>query len=172
MTDFQSAQKLWAPWRMEFFRKPRESGCFLCRIDQEGPANDGDNLVVHRGKLGYLVMNRYPYSVGHMMAVPYRHVGTLGELSVEERQELLELACLAERLLAAVAQPQGFNVGINEGGAAGAGLKDHLHMHIVPRWDGDTNFMPVLGRVRIMPHALDQMHAALREALAGEDKQQ
>lgn len=161
MTDFQTAHQLWAPWRMEFIRGPKEEGCFLCRIIREGPSQDAENLVVCRGKTGLLLMNRYPYNGGHLMAAPYRHVGTLGTLSPEELAEMMELTRLGERLLDRVVHPQGFNMGINQGAAAGAGLKDHLHMHIVPRWEGDTNFMPVLGRVRVMPQALDEMHAAL-----------
>jgi ATP adenylyltransferase len=140
----------------------------MCRIIADGAAQDAENLVVHRGKHGLLLLNRYPYNGGHLMAAPYRHVAALGDLGPEERLELMDLTCLAERLLKAVTQPQGFNMGINQGAAAGAGLKHHLHMHIVPRWDGDTNFMPVLGRVRVIPQALEEMHAALVDALARE----
>ncbi len=168
MTDFQTAHQLWAPWRMEFIRGPKEEGCFLCRIIREGPAKDAENLVICRSGSGILLMNRYPYNGGHLMAAPLRHVGTLGELTAAETREMMELACLAERLLDRVVKPQGFNMGINQGAAAGAGLKDHLHMHVVPRWEGDTNFMPVLGRVRVMPQALDEMHAALAAELAKE----
>lgn len=168
MTDFQAAQQLWAPWRMEFIHAPKEAGCFLCRIIREGPEKDAENLVVHRGGRCLLLMNRYPYNGGHLLVAPFRHEGALGALSAEERREMLDLACLAERLLARVARPHGFNLGINQGSAAGAGLKDHLHMHVVPRWEGDTNFMPVLGSARVMPQALEEMHAALRAALAHE----
>ena len=153
---------------MEFIQAPKEEGCFMCRIIAAGSGRDAGNLVVHRGKHGLLLLNRYPYNSGHLMAAPYRHVAALGDLESGERLELMDLTCLAERLLKAVARPQGFNMGINQGEAAGAGLKHHLHMHIVPRWDGDTNFMPVLGRVRVMPQALEEMHAALVAALARE----
>jgi ATP adenylyltransferase len=170
MSEYLAAQQLWAPWRMEFIRAPREGGCFLCRIIGDGAEKDVDNLVIRRGRHGLLLLNRYPYNGGHLMAAPYRHVGTLGELTDDERKELMDLACLAERLLTAVVRPHGFNMGINQGAAAGAGLKDHLHMHIVPRWEGDTNFMPVVGSVRVMPQALEEMHEALREALAGEER--
>lgn len=166
MSDFPTAQRLWAPWRMEFIRAPKETECFLCRILREGPAEDARNLVVRRGANGLLLLNRYPYNSGHLMVAPFRHVGRLGELTAAERGEMLELACLAERLLDRVVRPQGYNVGINEGAAAGAGLKDHLHLHVVPRWEGDTNFMPALGNVRVMPQALDEMHAALAAELA------
>ena len=146
---------------MDFIREAKEAGCFLCRIQRAGEARDPENLVVHRGRTAYLLMNRYPYSVGHLMAVPHRHVGKLGDLTAEERQEVMDLVCRAERLLERVARPQGFNVGINQGAAAGAGLEDHLHVHVVPRWEGDTNFMPVMGSARVMPQALEEMHAAL-----------
>jgi ATP adenylyltransferase len=151
---------------MEFIRAPRETECFLCRIIRDGPQQDAPNLVVHRGERCLLLMNRYPYNGGHLLVAPYRHAGVLAALSAEERAEMLETACLAERLLAAVANPQGFNLGINQGSAAGAGLQDHLHLHVVPRWEGDTNFMPVVGSVRVMPQALEEMHAALKAELA------
>ncbi len=150
---------------MDYIRAPKEEGCFLCRILNDGPEKDAQNLVIHRGKSGFLLMNRYPYNGGHMMAVPNRHVGALGEMTPEERAEVLEWVCLGERLLTRVVRPHGFNMGINQGSAAGAGLRDHLHLHIVPRWEGDTNFMPVLGGVRVMPQALEEMHAALMAAL-------
>lgn len=168
MSDYQTAQRLWAPWRMEFIRAPKEKECFLCRIIREGPEKDAQNLVVHRGRHGLLVLNRYPYSGGHLLAVPYRHEGSLVALSRDEMGELMDLACLAERLLERVAKPQGFNVGINQGAAAGAGLRDHLHLHVVPRWEGDSNFMPVVGSVQVMPLALEEMHAALRAELEKE----
>jgi len=153
---------------MEFIRAPKEDGCFLCRIIRDGPAQDAENLVLHRGKTCILLMNRYPYNVGHLMVVPLRHVATLCELTPEELAEMMQLACLSERLLERVAQPQGFNLGINQGAAAGAGLKDHLHLHVVPRWGGDTNFMPVLGSTRVMPQALEEMGARLQAELARE----
>ena len=169
MSDFQTAQQLWAPWRMEFIRAPKAEECFLCRILREGPEKDAENLVVRRGEACFLLMNRYPYNGGHLMVATRRHVGTLAALSPGEMREMMEMACLAERLLERVVHPQGYNMGINQGPAAGAGLKDHLHMHLVPRWEGDTNFMPVLGRVRVMPQALEEMHAALRAELSKEE---
>ncbi len=153
---------------MDFIRAPKEKGCFLCRIGREGRRKDAANLVVRRGDLCFLLLNRYPYNGGHLLVAPYRHVGTLSRLTAGEMQEMMAMTGLAERLLRRVAKPQGFNFGINQGAAAGAGLKDHLHMHIVPRWEGDTNFMPVLGKVRVMPQALAEMHAALRQELARE----
>lgn len=166
MTDFQTAQRLWAPWRMDFIRGPKEQGCFLCRVIREGPEKDSVNFVVHRGRRCILLMNRYPYSAGHLLVATIRHEGKLESLSIEERSETMELTCLGARLLAGVCHPQGFNMGINLGAAAGAGLADHLHMHVVPRWEGDTNFMPVVGGVRVVPQALAEMHAALKAELA------
>lgn len=165
MTSEQPAHLMWAPWRMAYFRAPKEKGCFLCRIIQEGPENAAGNLVLHRGETCLLLMNRYPYNVGHLMVAPLRHAGVLAALAPEEMRDMMAMACLGERLLERVAQPHGFNLGINQGSAAGAGLKDHLHLHVVPRWDGDTNFMPVLGRTRVMPQALDELYAGLKAAL-------
>ena len=139
---------------MEFIRAPLEKECFLCRIIREGVQKDAENLVISRDRHCILLLNRYPYNGGHLLVAPFRHEGTLGALLPEEIREMMELTCLGERLLERVAKPHGFNIGINQGSAAGAGLKDHLHMHVVPRWEGDTNFMPVLGSVRVMPQAL------------------
>lgn len=153
---------------MEFFRAPPEPGCFLCRIIREGARADARNLVIQRGRTCLLLLNRYPYGNGHLMVVPRRHIGRLGALTAAERTELLDLAGLGQRLLGRVARPHGFNLGINEGIAAGAGLQDHLHLHVVPRWAGDTNFMPLLGQVRVIPQALTELWRALRAALAPE----
>lgn len=160
-------QQLWAPWRMSFLQAPKEEGCFMCRIAAT-PEQDRENYVVHRATSGLLLLNRYPYNGGHLMAAPYRHIATLGELTEAESLELMTLAKLGERLLRRVAKPDAFNFGINQGAAAGAGLKDHLHLHIVPRWAGDTNFMPVFSGARVMPQALDELHAALLKALPAE----
>lgn len=150
---------------MEFIRQPKERGCFLCRIIAEGSERDASNFVVRRGQRCLLFMNRYPYSPGHLLVAPYRHMGELEALAVEERSEMMELACLGACLLTGTCHPHGFNMGINQGAAAGAGLEDHAHMHVVPRWEGDTNFMPVVGGVRVMPQALEEMHAALMAEL-------
>jgi ATP adenylyltransferase len=151
---------------MEFIRSPKEEACFLCRIVREGPEKGEENLVIHRGRFGLLLMNRYPYTSGHLLAAPFRHIGALDALTEEEMKELMALTCLGQRLLERVMHPQGFNMGINQGSAAGAGLKDHLHMHVVPRWEGDANFMPVIGHVRVVPQALEETAGALRKALA------
>lgn len=164
-TQFPEMCRMWAPWRMEFIHAPKEPGCFLCRIGKD-PDKDVENLVVWRGTHCYLVLNRYPYTGGHLMVVPYRHGTDVRGVSAEEWAEMLEGARLAEASLEAVMHPQGYNLGINQGGAAGAGAKEHLHLHVVPRWEGDSNFLPVLGGARVVPQALETTAAELRKALS------
>ena len=127
--------------------------------------DDRAHLVVARRQHGFLIMNRYPYAVGHMMAVPYRKLGDLGDLTEAEQLELWALAALAQRLLRTVVRAQGFNVGLNLGRCAGAGVVDHLHLHIVPRWEGDNNFMPVLAGTRVLPEALAALYDKLLAAV-------
>lgn len=153
-------KQVWAPWRIEYILGPKESGCFLC--DLIASDQDRAHHVLHRGATCVVVMNRYPYTGGHLMVAPYRHVAGLENLTPEERTELMTLTSRSVEILRKVMNPQGFNIGINLGAAAGAGLKDHLHQHIVPRWVGDTNFMPVLGGTTIIPQALDELYDALR----------
>jgi len=151
-------KNLWAPWRVEYYSIDR-SRSFLTEAAQA--SDDAAHLVVARRKNGFLIMNRFPYAVGHMMAVPYRKVADIGELTEPERLELWELAALAEELLRKTINAQGFNIGLNIGACAGAGFADHLHLHIVPRWDGDSNFMPVLANTRVMTEALPEIYAKL-----------
>lgn len=143
---------LWAPWRVEYIHSRKDGRCFLCRMFAE--PSDRENLLLFRGRHCAVVMNRYPYNSGHLMVAPYRHVAEPADLTPDEAQELNALTARAVAVLREVMMPQGFNIGINLGEAAGAGLKDHLHQHIVPRWAGDTNFMPVLGGPRVIPEAL------------------
>ena len=156
---------LWAPWRMEYIRRPSGGGCFLCEILPAG--NDRANLVLRRDPHAVLLMNRYPYNNGHLLVAPRRHVADLGDLSPEERAAIMDLLDLGVQALRATVRPDGFNLGFNLGGAAGAGLESHLHGHIVPRWSGDTNFMPVLADVKVVPQAMDELWADLSAALAG-----
>jgi len=156
-------KRMWAPWRMEYILKSREPGCFLCDIVQSG--EDQKNLLLRRGKTCALVMNRYPYNNGHLMALPYRHVDSLETMQSEESAEMMALAATACAALKKAVHPDGFNIGINLGTIAGAGLKDHIHLHIVPRWEGDTNFMPVIAEVKVIPQALDSLWRQLRAAL-------
>ncbi len=125
--------------------------------------NDRENHLLHRGRHTYLVLNRYPYNAGHLLAVPYREVGDLSDLNAEERADLMETVILAKEILTRAIRPDGFNIGFNLGRASGAGLPEHLHGHIVPRWKGDTNFMPVLGETRVLPASLNAMWQRLRK---------
>jgi ATP adenylyltransferase len=155
---------LWAPWRVAYLTAPKVPGCVLC----EAPASGDDRaaLIVHRQALGYLILNRYPYNSGHLMAVPHRHVARLDDLTSQEAEGLMALTAQAVRALERAFHPGGFNIGMNLGRAAGAGIDDHLHMHIVPRWGGDTNFMPVLANVKVLPESLEETYDRLAAALA------
>lgn len=150
---------IWAPWRIEYILGSKEGGCFLCRMF--GERRDRENLILKRGKTCAVVMNRYPYNSAHLMVTPYRHLETLKAMNAEERIEMTDLCIEAVEILKAALRPDGFNLGYNLGAAAGAGLKDHIHQHIVPRWTGDTNFMPVLADTRVMPQALLEQYDVL-----------
>jgi ATP adenylyltransferase len=154
----ESLSALWAPWRAEYY-KVTDRRDFMA--EAAVATDDAAHLVVARRKHGFLIMNAYPYAVGHLMAVPNRKVADLGELSPEEKLELWELAELAQRILRHAVKAQGFNIGLNLGKCAGAGYADHLHLHIVPRWEGDNNFMPVLADTRILPEALRALYPRL-----------
>jgi ATP adenylyltransferase len=155
-------ERLWAPWRLEYIQQADElEGCVFC-LAAAGP--DADTLVVHRGVHAFVLLNRFPYSAGHLLVAPYRHVAEFGELSDEEALELHRLAESGMAALAETFAPQGYNVGWNLGRIAGAGVVDHVHLHVVPRWAGDTNFMPVLADVKIMPEHLSATRAKLAAA--------
>ena len=157
----KSLSAVWAPWRVEYFSLDK-SRDFLGEAART--SDDRAHLVVRRLKETFLIVNRFPYTVGHLMAVPYRKVGDLADLTDGERLELWDQAAYAQKLLRKVVHAEGFNVGLNLGKAAGAGVADHLHLHIVPRWEGDNNFMPVLGNVRVMAEALDALWEKLTTA--------
>lgn len=160
--DFPKAMdSIWAPWRAEYFTIDK-SRDFL--VEAANATDDAAHLVVCRRKNTFLIMNRFPYAVGHVMAVPYRKVGDIADLTEQERLELWELASHAQKILRQTIHAQGFNIGLNLGKCAGAGVADHLHLHIVPRWDGDNNFMPVLADTRVMPEALEKLYVRLLEA--------
>ena len=144
-------------------RKDGARGCIFC--DKPAEDRDAENLILHRGRTNFVILNAYPYNNGHLMVVPYRHLHRLSELTPEENGEMLSLAALMTEVLGDVSHPEGFNLGMNLGAVAGAGIADHLHLHVVPRWSGDTNFMPVVGDVKVMPEALDQVYAKLAAAL-------
>jgi len=151
-------ERLWAPWRLSYIKAPRPDGCVFC--DQVSQS-DEDAMIVHRGEHCYVVLNLYPYGSGHMMILPFRHVSTPGDLDSDERAELWDLLDRAQRATKDGLGAQGHNVGFNLGAAAGAGIEDHLHMHVVPRWHGDVNFMPVLADVRVMPQHLSETRLAI-----------
>ena len=150
-------------WRMEYVESPKEekeeSNPFI-RIPKEN--DDRKNLVLIRGEFHYVVMNRYPYNAGHLMVVPYREVPDIDQLSEDELAEFMKLVIRSKQLLSKAIKPNGFNIGINLGVDAGAGIPWHLHCHVVPRWKGDTNFMPVIGKTRVLPTALDALWERLK----------
>lgn len=155
---------LWAPWRVAYVTGPKEPGCVFCRAPASG--DDRAGLILHRDALAYIILNRYPYNSGHLMVVPFRHVARPELLSGDEARAVMELTGLAVRVLDRAMSPEGFNVGMNLGRAAGAGIDDHLHMHVVPRWVGDTNYMPVLADTKVLPQHLDETYERLGGALS------
>ncbi len=157
---------LWAPWRLEYIAQADElEGCVFCD-EGAGQLPESQSLVVHRGESAIVLLNKYPYSSGHLMAAPHRHTGTLGDLTNEEALELHQLAVAGIDALGRTYGPDGFNLGWNLGRPAGAGIADHVHLHVVPRWSGDTNFMPVLADVKVLPEHLLETRDRLREAWA------
>jgi len=153
---------LWSPWRMKYIQSQKSSTCIFCSALKE---QDGvENLVVYRGKHTFLILNRYPYTSGHLMVVPYDHQSCLENLDQETRAELMELASQALVILKKVYHPEGYNLGMNIGEVAGAGVADHVHLHLVPRWGGDTNFMSAVGGTRVLPESLEETYRRVREA--------
>jgi ATP adenylyltransferase len=154
---------LWTPWRLSYVTEASRpvSGCIFCDASRD---RDRDPLVIARGAHVFVMLNKYPYNNGHAMIVTGRHVGRLSDLTVEERDEVMALTQATEAVLQSVYEPHGFNIGLNLGKSAGAGVLDHLHVHIVPRWNGDTNFMSVVGDTRVLPEELPATAARLRDA--------
>jgi ATP adenylyltransferase len=158
-------RQLWAPWRLEYIRQADDlDACIFCRAAADEGGNDADALVVARGERAFVLLNRFPYASGHLMVSPVRHEAEFGGLSAEEALEVHRLASVALGVLAETMRPQGFNLGWNLGRIAGAGIVDHVHLHVVPRWAGDTNFMPVLADVKVMPEALEETRRKLADA--------
>ncbi len=155
--------RIWAPWRLEYVKdaaKDNEDECIFCA---KPAANDDEaNLIVHRGQRCFVILNLFPYTNGHLMVAPYEHIAALQDLDADTVAEMMALAQAAMRRLEEVYAPHGYNVGFNQGRVAGAGFENHIHMHVVPRWGGDTNFMPVLADTRVMPQTLQQSYEALR----------
>jgi ATP adenylyltransferase len=158
-----SEERLWAPWRLDYIKGSKPEACIFCAA-AAAPDEDAERYVVARGEHCFVMLNAYPYTNGHVMVLPYAHVPSIEPLG---EPELLELMTLTQRSMAAIRSsygPEGFNVGINEGKVAGAGFDDHVHLHVVPRWGGDTNFMPVVGSTRVLPQSLDDSYATLASA--------
>lgn len=161
---------LWAPWRIEYIRSEKPKGCIFCEFHAAPPADDRKNLVVHRAARAFTCLNKYPYNSGHVMVIPHAHVSDPGALAAAEWAELQDELRLAMEVVRAVYRPEAMNVGMNLGRPAGAGIDDHLHWHVVPRWTGDNNYMPVLADTRVVVEALDEawerLHAGF-EAVRG-----
>jgi ATP adenylyltransferase len=156
--------RLWSPWRAKYIASGVDSHtetCVFCRMAAD-TENDRDNLVVHRGSHNFIVLNLYPYITGHLLIVPYQHLAELDSASKEMTDELMDLAKKAQTVLREVYSPSGFNLGMNLGSAAGAGIADHFHLHFLPRWTGDTNFMTAIADVRVLPEALETTYSKLR----------
>ncbi|MBN1480192.1 HIT domain-containing protein [candidate division KSB1 bacterium] len=143
---------MWAPWRMEYILSPKAESCIFCEKPQQ--TKDRDNLILYRGATCFVIMNYFPYNNGHLMIVPYRHLSNLEELSTEEQSEMMAMLVNCCEILKKALHPDGLNIGMNLGKVAGAGIDDHLHFHIVPRWSGDTNFMPIIGHTKVISQAL------------------
>jgi len=154
---------IWSPWRMEYIENNnKEDGCVFC-IEQ-AKQDSAENLIAYRGKLSYVILNRYPYTSGHLMVNPFEHVSDLEELDSATRAEMMELTSRCTTVLKQIYNAQGFNVGVNIGEAAGAGVLGHVHIHIVPRWKGDTNFMSSVGQTRVLPEMLEDTYKRVKEA--------
>ena len=159
---------IWAPWRLKYVKdasKDLEEECIFCAKPAEG--SDAESLIVHRGERCFVILNLFPYTNGHLMVAPYDHLGSLADLDPDTSAELMALAQQAIRALEDKYAPHGYNVGFNQGRVAGAGVEHHIHMHVVPRWGGDNNFMPVLADTRVMPQSLAESWAALRNRFSG-----
>jgi ATP adenylyltransferase len=158
-------ETLWAPWRMAYIapKTATPPGCIFCT--QPAALRDEEYHILYRGERCYMMLNLYPYSNGHLMIAPYQHVNSIEKLDAGTLAELMAQAKLALRALRLAMHPDGFNMGINEGKVAGAGYDEHMHFHVVPRWNGDTNFMPVLADVKVMPEHLDVVYQQVKQAI-------
>lgn len=155
---------LWAPWRIDYILGPKPDCCVFCLPDST--AEDAERLVLHRGQRAFVIMNKYPYTSGHLMVCPYRHVMSLADLEKGETHEIMDLVQECSSILTRCFRCEGINVGLNQGQAAGAGIREHLHFHLVPRWNGDSSFMAVFDEVRTMPEHLCRTHARLKPEFA------
>lgn len=163
-------QQLWAPWRMAYINESiktsdQHDDCIFCTKPAADPSNDENNLIIYRSETSFIMMNLFPYNSGHLLIAPYQHTGSIADLPLATITEVMLLAQKCETALHAALQPDGFNIGMNLGKVAGAGYPNHLHLHIVPRWNGDTNFMPVLADIKVMPEFMEQTYAKIKLAL-------
>ena len=163
-------QRIWAPWRLAYVSDAAKEGsgdeeCIFCAKPAED--NDEANLIVHRGERTFVILNLFPYTNGHLMVTPYAHIGSIAEIDAETVAEMMALAQQGIRVLEAKYAPHGFNLGFNQGRVAGAEVEHHIHMHVVPRWGGDNNFMPVLADTRVMPQSLEQTYDTLKGDFGG-----
>lgn len=157
-------KNIWAPWRITYIKEDsKENGCFLCNAFQDN--QDEKQLVIYRGKECFCLLNRYPYNSGHLMITLNKHKADISDLTDEEMLEIMKLTKDMKETLTKIMKPEGFNIGINLGKPAGAGLIGHFHLHIVPRWGGDTNFMPVISDVKIIPQSLEDLHKEFKKHL-------
>lgn len=154
-------KRLWSPWRIKYILSPKPKNCVLC--EKMSDHRDRENYILYRSSRGYIMLNPYPYNNGHLMVVPLKHVPSLEQLGQEELLDLMNLTVKGIEALRKALKPEGFNIGINIGKAAGAGIVDHVHIHIVPRWEGDTNFMAVMAETKVIPELLDQTYDRLIE---------
>lgn len=154
---------LWAPWRMSYVTKVNKVKCIFCDLD---PSKDEENFVIYRGRYAFVILNKYPYNTAHLMIAPYRHVPDTTLLNDQELLEIMKIVNLALEALRSEYKPEGFNIGLNIGKTAGAGIESHVHVHIVPRWAGDTNFMPIISKTKVLPEDLQTTYWRLRKAFA------
>jgi ATP adenylyltransferase len=153
--------RIWAPWRLRYVSNARkQDDCVFCVKPEEG--DDREALIVHRGERCYVILNLYPYTSGHLMVAPFEHVGGLQDIEPSVTAEMMDLAQQAIRRMEDVYRPEGFNLGVNQGRVAGAGVEGHIHLHVVPRWAGDNNYMPVIADTRVMPQSLEESYDALQ----------
>ncbi len=158
--------RIWAPWRKKYVTHKKEGkGCLFCRARKSPSKKDQKNLLLHRSSHSFIILNLYPYNNGHLMVAPNRHVATLDRLTDRERLDLLKLLDVSQRILKKAIHPQGFNIGINLGRTGGAGVPGHIHIHVVPRWGGDTNFMPIIGKTKVISDSLENVYRALSRLL-------
>ena len=162
-------ERIWSPWRMAYIQAAKEQGedggCIFCDLPAEG--DDVRTMILARGELAYVIVNSFPYNPGHLMVAPFRHVGAFTSLEAAELADVDALVARSIRALEQEMEPHGYNLGMNLGRVAGAGIPDHVHWHLVPRWNGDTNFMPVVGQTRVLPELLEETYARLRPRFEG-----